>query len=224
MAPSSRFLNHDFNKIYKVGKIFYQGNMEHKIIKEWEILYTKNNMKKVFIFLATGFEETEAVATIDILLRGGIEAVTVSVTGNNLVEGAHGISVHADKLFEEIDFNEGIMLVLPGGMPGASNLNAHSGLKKHILEYIEKGKYVAAICAAPLVLGELGILQGKKATCYPGYESHLKGAILCEDGLVQDGKIITSKGPGFVFDFGLKIVAELQGQAQSDKVARGLLH
>ena len=180
-------------------------------------------MKKVFIFLATGFEETEAVATIDILLRGGIEALTVSVTGNNLVEGAHGISVQADKLFEEIDFNEGIMLVLPGGMPGASNLNAHNGLKKHILEYIENGKYVAAICAAPLVLGELGILKGKKATCYPGYESHLREAILCNKGLIQDGKIITAKGPGFVFDFGLKIVAELQGQAKSEEVAEGLL-
>ena len=179
-------------------------------------------MKKVFIFLATGFEETEAVATIDILLRGELEAVTVSITGNNLVKGAHGISVYADKLFEEIDFNEGIMLVLPGGMPGASNLNVHENLKKHISEYVETGKYVAAICAAPLVLGELGILKGKKATCYPGYESHLKEAILC-DGLVQDGKIITAKGPGFVFDFALKIVAELQGQVKSNEVAKGLL-
>jgi len=180
-------------------------------------------MKKTFLFLATGFEETEAVATIDLLLRGGIEVVTVSITGNNLVEGAHGIVVKADKLFEEVDFNEGIMLVLPGGMPGASNLNAHENLKKHLLEYVEKGKYVAAICAAPLVLGELGILKGKKATCYPGYESTLKGAIVSEDNVVQDGKIITGKGPGFVFDFGLKIITVLQGQTKSDEVSKGLL-
>lgn len=180
-------------------------------------------MKKVFLFLATGFEETEAVATTDVLLRGGIETVTVSITGKNLVKGAHGIAVYADKLFEEIDFNEGVMLVLPGGMPGASNLNAHEGLKKQVLEYVEKGKYIAAICAAPLVFGELGILKDKKATCYPSFESHLKGAILCEDKVVQDGKIITGKGPGYVFDFGLKIVAELQDQAKANEVAEGLL-
>lgn len=180
-------------------------------------------MKKVFLFLATGFEETEAVATTDVLLRGGIETVTVSITGKNLVKGAHGIAVYTDKLFEEIDFNEGVMLVLPGGMPGASNLNAHEGLKKQVLEYAEKGKYIAAICAAPLVFGELGILKGKKATCYPSFESHLKGAILCEDKVVQDSKIITGKGPGYVFDFGLKIVAELQNQAKANEVAEGLL-
>ena len=180
-------------------------------------------MKKVFLFLATGFEETEAVATTDVLLRGGIETVTVSITGNNLVEGAHGISVKADKLFEEVDFNEGTMLVLPGGMPGASNLNTHEGLKKHILEYVEEGKHIAAICAAPLVFGELGILKDKKSTCYPNFEPYLKGAVLREDGVVQDGKIITGKGPGFVFDFGLKIVAELQSQAKANEVAEGLL-
>jgi len=180
-------------------------------------------MKKVFLFLATGFEETEAVATIDILLRGGIEVISVSITQDYLVEGAHGISVKADKLFEEVNFNEGIMLVLPGGMPGASNLNAHENLKKYILEYVEKGKYVAAICAAPLVFGGLGILESKKATCYPSFESTLKGAIVSEDSVVQDGKIITGKGPGFVFDFGLKIVAELQGQVKADEVAKGLL-
>ena len=180
-------------------------------------------MKKIFLFLATGFEETEVVATTDVLLRGGLEAITVSITGNNLVEGTHGISIKSDKLFEEVDFSEGIMLVLPGGMPGASNLNAHKGLKDLILKYSAEEKYLAAICAAPLVFGELGILKGKKATCYPGYESHLKEAVLCEDCVMQDGKIITGKGPGFALDFGLKIVAELQSQTKSDEVAKGLL-
>ncbi len=180
-------------------------------------------MKKVFVFLATGFEETEAVATTDVLLRGGLEAVTVSITGEHLVKGTHGISVYADKLFNEIDFSEGAMIVLPGGMPGASNLNAHEGLKKQILEYVESGKYVAAICAAPLVFGGLGVLKGKKATCYPGFESYLKEAVLSADSVVKDGKIITGKGPGFAVDFGLKIVMELQDQVKSDEVAQGML-
>ena len=180
-------------------------------------------MKKVFIFLATGFEETEAVATTDVLLRGGIEAVIVSITKDYLVEGAHGISVKADKLFEEVNFDEGVMLVLPGGTPGAYNLDAHKGLKDLILKYFSEEKYLAAICAAPLVFGGLGILEGKKATCYPSFESKLKGAIISTDNVVQDGKIITGKGPGFVFDFGLKIITELQGQAKSGEVAKGLL-
>ncbi|MCL2651514.1 MAG: DJ-1/PfpI family protein [Candidatus Azobacteroides sp.] len=180
-------------------------------------------MKKVFIFLATGFEEIEAVATADVLLRGGIDAVTVSITQNYPVKGAHGISVQADKLFEEVNFEEGIMLVLPGGTPGAYNLDAHKGLKDLILNYFAEDKYLAAICAAPLVFGGLGILKGKKATCYPSFEPMLKGAIMSEDRVVQDGKIITGKGPGFTFDFGLKIVTELQGQAKSDEVAKGLL-
>jgi len=180
-------------------------------------------MKKVFLFLATGFEETEAVATTDVLLRGGIEAVTISITKDYLVEGAHGILVKADKLFEEVNFDEGAMLVLPGGMPGASNLNEHRKLKELILKYFLEGKYLAAICAAPLVFGGLGILKGKRATCYPSFESTLEGAIIAYDSVVQDDKIITAKGPGFVFDFGLKIVAEIQSQAKSNEVAKGLL-
>ena len=180
-------------------------------------------MEKVFIFLATGFEEIEAVTTTDVLLRGGIEAVTVSITGNYLVKGTHGISVHADKLYEEVNFDEGIMLVLPGGTPGAYNLDAHQDLKDLILKYFAEEKYLAAICAAPLVFGGLGILKGKKATCYPNFESRLEGAIINEDIVVQDGKIITGKGPGFTADFALKIVAELQGQARSKEVANGML-
>ena len=180
-------------------------------------------MNKVFLFLATGFEEIEAVATIDVLLRGEVDVVTVSITGNTLVKGAHGISVKADKLFEEVDFEEGTMLILPGGMPGASNLSAHEGLKNIILKYSSENKYLAAICAAPFVYGELGILNGKKATCYPSFEPRLIGAVLSEETVVQDGKIITGKGPGFAVDFGLKIVEELQGGVQSNKVAQGLL-
>ncbi|MDR1783617.1 MAG: DJ-1/PfpI family protein [Dysgonamonadaceae bacterium] len=180
-------------------------------------------MKKAFIFLATGFEETEAVATIDVILRGGIDLTVISVTGDKVVEGAHGIRVLADSLFEETDFCGGDILVLPGGMPGASNLRKHKGLEMLIQKYFSEKKKLAAICAAPLVFGEMGLLEGKKATCYPGYEKHLKGASIKSDGTVIDENFITGKGPAFAIDFGLAIVGELQGKAIADEVSRGLL-
>ncbi|MDR1368904.1 MAG: DJ-1/PfpI family protein [Dysgonamonadaceae bacterium] len=176
---------------------------------------------EVFVFLANGFEETEAIATIDILRRGDLRVNTVSITGNKLVTGAHGISVIADGTFDEADFSNGSMLVLPGGMPGASNLNAHEGLKNLLSFYYEAGKNVAAICAAPLVLGGLGILKGKKASCYPGFESQLTGATTTGNPVEKDGTVITGKGPGYVADFALALVAELQGKAKANEVAAG---
>jgi len=180
-------------------------------------------MKKVFIFLAEGFEETEAIATMDVMLRGGLDVTSVSVTEKLLVTGAHGIAVNADTLFEKADISSADMLVLPGGMPGASNLNAHSGVKSALKQFAANGKKVAAICAAPLVLGGLDLLQGKKATAYPGFESTLKGATYVNSPTVKDGNIITGRGPGFTFQFGLAIVEELQGKAKADEVAEGLL-
>ena len=180
-------------------------------------------MKEVFVFLANGFEETEAVATIDILRRGDLKVITVSISNDLLVTGAHDIPVKADILFENADFSNGSMLVLPGGMPGASNLNAHEGLKKILLSYFESGKNVAAICAAPLVLGGLGILKGKKATCYPSFEPQLIGAEITGNPAEKSGTVITGKGPGYVTDFALALVAELQGEAKADEVAAGFL-
>ena len=180
-------------------------------------------MKKVFIFLAEGFEETEAVATMDVMLRGGLDVTSVSITGSLLVTGAHGIAVKADTLFENANLSSGDMMVLPGGMPGASNLNVHAGLKKALEEYAANGKKIAAICAAPLVFGGLGLLQGKKATAYPGFESTLIGATYVNSPTVKDGNIITGRGPGFAFNFGLAIVEELQGKAKANEVANGLL-
>ena len=180
-------------------------------------------MKKVFIFLAEGFEETEAVATLDVMLRGELDVTSVSITGNLLVTGAHGIAVNADTLFEQTDLSSGDMLVLPGGMPGAANLNAHTGLKNALEQYVASGKKIAAICAAPLVFGGLGLLQGKNATAYPGYESTLKGATFVKSPVVKDGNIITGRGPGFAFQFGLAIVEELQGKVKAGEVAEGLL-
>ncbi|MCC8144954.1 MAG: DJ-1/PfpI family protein [Bacteroidales bacterium] len=180
-------------------------------------------MKKVFVFLANGFEEIEAVSIIDVLRRGELDVTTVSVTGENQVTGAHNVPVIADKLFDEVDFSEGAMVVLPGGMPGASNLNAHEGLKSLIRKYSTEGKEIAAICAAPLVLGGLDLLQGKKATAYPGFESQLTGAQFVESGVVEDGKITTGRGPGFAAEFALALVAKLQGKAKADEVAEGML-
>ena len=178
---------------------------------------------KVFLFLAEGFEETEAIATLDILHRGGLNVISVSITGCDIVTGAHGIAVVADQLFDETDFSEGDMLVLPGGMPGTKNLGEHEGLRALLLRYHSEGKRMAAICAAPSVLGELKLLEGKRAIVYPSFENSLKGATLTDAPVVKDGNIITAKGPGMVFDFGLAIVAELAGQEKADEITAGML-
>jgi 4-methyl-5(b-hydroxyethyl)-thiazole monophosphate biosynthesis len=180
-------------------------------------------MKKVFIFLAEGFEETEAVATMDVLYRGGLDVISVSISTKKEVTGAHGISVVADRLFAETDFSDGSMLVLPGGMPGATNLNAHDGVKSLLKQYVNEGKYVAAICAAPLVLGGLGLLQGRRATSYPGFENTLIGATFQENPVVRDRNILTSRGPGLALHFGLAILETLQGEYMSLKIAKELL-
>jgi 4-methyl-5(b-hydroxyethyl)-thiazole monophosphate biosynthesis len=180
-------------------------------------------MKKAVLFLATGFEETEAVGTIDVLRRGGIETTLISITGSREVTGAHGLGVLTDALFTETDFSSIDALVLPGGMPGSSNLNACECLKQLLVKHHDEGKLVAAICAAPLVLGGLGLLKGRSATCYPGFEPQLTGATLSAEAAVTDGNIITGQGPGLVFPFALSIVAYLQGQAVAKEVAAGLL-
>ncbi|MDF9831698.1 DJ-1 family glyoxalase III [Parabacteroides sp. PF5-6] len=180
-------------------------------------------MKKAFVFLATGFEETEAVGTIDVLRRGGIETTVVSITAERTVKGAHNLDVVADALFDEVDFSEADALVLPGGMPGSNNLNAFEPLKALLKKQYDAGKWVAAICAAPLVLGGLGFLKGRKATCYPSFEPTLESAIATGEAVETDGNVITGKGPGLVFHFGLAIVEALQGKAIADEVAEGLL-
>ncbi len=180
-------------------------------------------MKKAFVFLATGFEEVEATGTIDVLRRGEIETTVVSITGNLKVAGAHSLELVADKLFDETDFTDADALILPGGMPGSSNLNAYEPLKELLLKQFNSNKLVAAICAAPLVLGGLGILKGKRATCYPSFEPQLIGAIVTDEPAVIDGNVITGRGPGLVFDFALAIVKVLKGKAIAEEVASGML-
>ena len=176
---------------------------------------------KAFVFLATGFEEVEAVGTIDILRRGDIDTVTVSVTGDYTVTGVHGIPVVADQLFEDIDLSNCDALVLPGGGPGSVNLNQHTGLRQALVEAFESGQLIAAICASPRVFGSLGLLNGKNATCYPGIEPELTGANILSASVVVDQNIITGRGPGLVFDFGLAILTYLN--ANADQIAEDLL-
>ncbi|MGI6047115.1 MAG: DJ-1 family glyoxalase III [Petrimonas sp.] len=180
-------------------------------------------MKKVALFLANGFEEIEALGTIDILRRAQIPLKTVSITNDRNVTGAHDITVLADITFSELNFSDVDVLILPGGMPGAKNLNEHEELKKRVKEFAEKGKNVAAICAAPMVLGGLGLLDGKKATCYPGFESELVGAKVTGEKVAVDENIITGKGPGFVFDFALQLVETIAGADIRKEVQNGLL-
>ncbi|MDR2683646.1 MAG: DJ-1/PfpI family protein [Dysgonamonadaceae bacterium] len=178
---------------------------------------------KAFLFLANGFEETEAIVTADILKRGGVEVITVSVTGQKTVPSVHDIPVVADALFDATDFSEGDLLILPGGMPGADNLYRHEGLHSLLLRYDREGKRIAAICAAPFILGKMNLLSGKPATVYPGFEDALLGATLVDAPVVKAGHIITSTGPGTVFDFGLALVAELMGTDKSREIADAML-
>lgn len=180
-------------------------------------------MKTVALFLADGFEEIEALGTVDILRRANINVITTSISDVLEVEGAHNIKVVADKLFSELDFSSIDVLVLPGGMPGAKHLNEHLALKARIVEFANRGNCVAAICAAPIVLGSLGLLDGKKATAYPGFESQLSGAEVVNDSVVVSDNIITGRGPAFVYDFALKLVETIAGFDSRKEVERGLL-
>ena len=163
------------------------------------------------VFLATGFEEMEAVGTIDILRRGNIETITVSITGDKTVTGVHDIQIIADEIFENIDCNKYDALVLPGGGPGSVMLNNHEGVREALVTHYENGKLIAAICASPRVFGSLGLLNGKKAACYPGIEPELTGATIVNEPTVTVGNIITGRGPGLVFDFGSAILKYLYG-------------
>lgn len=180
-------------------------------------------MKKVALFLANGFEEIEALATVDVLRRAQIPVQTVSITNDRVVTGAHDIPVTADTTFSEADFSDVEVLVLPGGMPGAKHLNEHKELKALIKEFNAKGKSIAAICAAPMVLGGLRLLDGKRATCYPGFEPELTGAQTTGESVVVDGNITTGKGPGLAFDFALRLVEQIAGLSTRQQVQNGLL-
>ena len=180
-------------------------------------------MAKVYVFLADGFEEVEALIPVDVLRRGGVEVVTVSTTEFPLVESAHGVSIEADIQFEQGDYSAADLLLLPGGMPGASNLYAHEGVCKAVRDQFAAGKKVAAICASPaVVLAPLGILDGKRATCYPGFEKALEGATYTGDLCTVDGNVTTGEGPAAAFPFAYELLSQLVNKQTSDQVAEGM--
>lgn len=180
-------------------------------------------MDKAIVFLADGFEELEALGVTDILRRGGINAQTVSITDSSVVTGAHGISVTADCTLNSAELAGAAAVVLPGGLPGASNLDASVKVRETIMEQYRSGRIVAAICAAPMVLGGLGILKGRNATCYPGFEDKLVGAQTTGGDVEVSDNVITGKGPGLVIKFALEVVAAVKGKEVAAEVAAGLL-
>lgn len=179
-------------------------------------------MAKVYEFLAEGFEEVEAMIPVDIMRRGGVETATVSITGNICVTSAHGVIIQADMLWEDADLSDAELLLLPGGMPGATNLNAHDGLLRALAAHDKAGKLIGAICAAPLVLGGLGLLKGRRATCYPGFEKYLTGAEYTAELYTDDGNITTGEGPAATLPYAYALLAKLTSHENAVNVAGGM--
>ncbi len=178
----------------------------------------------IYTFLATGFEDIEALAPVDIMRRAGLQVETVSITDEIVVTSAHGVGIVADRTLAEVDFDDADLLFLPGGMPGATNLDACQELREGIVQHFKAGRPVAAICAAPLVLGHLGILEGKKSTCYPGFETELKGADYTAALVEQDGLIVTGKGPGAAMELGYVLVERLKDKQTADALREGMMY
>lgn len=179
-------------------------------------------MAKVYQFMADGFEDIEALAPVDILRRGGVEVKMVSVTGRRIVESAHGVGVQADWLFEEARLDDADLLLLPGGMPGAAHLNEHTGVREALLRQAHEGKHIAAICAAPMVLGSLGLLKGRRATCYPGFESYLDGAEYTAELVTVDRNIVTAEGPAAVLPYAYRLLALFVGEEKTREIEDGM--
>lgn len=176
----------------------------------------------IYLFLADGFEEIEALAPVDFLRRAGVEIKTVGVSGK-FCKGAHGINVEADIVIGEEILDENVSgVILPGGMPGADNLNKCAAVHMAIDYCSARKKVIAAICAAPFILGKKGLLNGKKATCFPGFEEYLEGAEVIETGVVTDGNVITARGAGVAWEFGAAILTALGEGEKSKEILRGI--
>ncbi len=176
----------------------------------------------VVVFLATGFEEIEAMGIVDTLRRAGIEVVIAGLQ-TGAIEGGHGVKVVPDREIEGINIEDFDAVVLPGGSPGYVNLGNDKRVLDAVRKAFELGKVVAAICAAPSVLAKAGILEGKKATIYPGLETALAGAKPINERVVEDGKIITSQGPGTALEFGVKLVETLVGEKSARELKDSLI-
>ena len=186
-------------------------------------------MSKLAVFFAEGYEEIEALTVVDICRRCGLEVDMVAVSGvsaqdGRLVKSSHNVTVQMDKTFEQVNFDEYDMLVLPGGKLGTENLEAHAGLMAQVDAFYQGGRYVAAICAAPSILGHRGILKGRKACCYPGFESQLEGADVTEGPVEISDKVVTARGMGASVDFALAIAGIFCGQDKADEMAETICY
>ena len=178
----------------------------------------------VYMFLADGFEEVEALCPLDILRRAGLEVTTVGVGGKDTIRGAHGITVQAD--IPDVLYRDSTpdMIILPGGMPGSGNLDESKTVDAALRAAARKGAFLCAICAAPMVLGKRGYLNGKKAVCYPGFEQYLEGATVSEnETVVRDGNVITAKGMGVALEFGLELVRALKNDSTAEQIKNSIL-
>lgn len=181
-------------------------------------------MKHVCIALATGFEEIEGLTVVDLLRRADIQVTTASIGTTKEVIGAHAISVIADALFGDVDLNTVDMLVLPGGMPGTLHLQKDEHICAALKNFIKNGKEIAAICAAPLILGNLGLLKDKKACCYPGFEDQLMEATIVYEPVAVDEQVITSRGMGTAIDFALALITRLKDNATAEAISSSIIY
>ncbi len=179
----------------------------------------------VYVFLADGFEETEAITPIDMLRRCGFDVLTAAVGAgeDNMVTSSHKVTVKADISAEECDMEKAELIILPGGMPGTKNLAASECVKKCINRAVERNILIGAICAAPSVIGEMGLLKGKRAVCYPGFEGALKGAEVCTEPAVRDGNIITARGAGAALEFSEELIKALSSEKKSKELSESIV-
>lgn len=181
-------------------------------------------MKTTYVFLADGFEEVEAMTSVDVMRRAGMPVTTVSINPDHEVVGAHGVHVLADTLFDENDYGDAEWLVLPGGMPGATNLFAHEGLRDALLAQDEREGKIGAICASPsIVLAQMGLLTGRRAVCYPGMEAPIEGVEWLQAPVAVDGHVVTGNGPAAAAPFALALVEQTLGRDAASEVAAGML-
>lgn len=172
----------------------------------------------IYVFMADGTEELEAIATIDMLRRAELEVMTLGI-GSQMIVSSHGVGIVCDADVKNVEPDENMQaVVIPGGMPGTLNIEKSAAAQRFIDYAWENGKLIGAICAAPSVLGHKGILKGKKATCFPGFEKELEGAVYTDEGVVKDGNVITAKGAGVAIEFGLKIAEQFAGKEETEKI------
>ena len=176
----------------------------------------------IYMFLGTGFEETEAIAPLDLLRRAGLQVQTVGLNGK-IIYGSHGIGVEADITIDQLDLTQLEMVILPGGLGGVASIRGCAMAMDAIRFAYENGKYTAAICAGPTVLTDMGIVNGRKATCYPGCEGQMGSAVMVEAAAVTDGKLITGTSAGCAVPFGLALIAALKGQEEADRIAQQIV-